>query len=102
MITVHSWINDQYFYTHINSDEEGKTLKGSRKNNEEQKPEEQQLLFEGGIDSDGEQIVGPPKLLSKKIKKEERSEKKKKKHKKEKKSKKKKDKKEREKSLESN
>lgn len=75
-----SWINDKYFFEHVAKEKEEKAKSGS---------ENESLIFEDFC-SDSEPGIGPPKILSKKIKKT----KKEKKEKKDKKKKKKKDRKE--------
>lgn len=75
-----SWINDKYFFEHVAKDQEEK------KSVSKSESDEQALVFQD-FGSDDEPGIGPPKILSKKIKKE-------KKEKKDKKKKKKKDRKE--------
>jgi len=74
-----SWINDKYFFEHVAKEKEEKEKSESS--------EKESLVFED-FGSDSEPGIGPPKILSKKIKKAKK-EKKEKKDKKKKKKKKK-------------
>jgi len=60
-----SWINDKYFFEHVAKDQEEK------KSVSKSESDEQALVFQD-FGSDDEPGIGPPKILSKKIKKEKK------------------------------